>query len=307
MQKVIAVVGPTAVGKTALGIEIARALGGEVISGDSRQVYRGLDIGTGKATLNEMKGVPHHLHDVADPRETFTAVDYVRLGRTSISEVSARGHIPIIVGGSGFYIDTLLGRMTPANVKPDHGFRLQVAGWQLEDLQKELRRLDPKRYDQIDTKNPRRLIRAIEIARVRPVTYHLPPAVSYDVLWLGLTLPLPELKEKIHMRLFARIRDGMLDEAKRLHAGGLSYERMEDLGLEYRYMARHLKGDMSYESMISELEKEIVKYAKRQMTWFRKNKEVRWFTPADFDACVEYVKKEYGARAAVHRPGALRA
>lgn len=278
-MKVIALVGPTAVGKTALGVEIAKAVGGEIISADSRQVYRGLDIGTGKVTREEMQGIPHHLIDVADPNETFTAADFLKLGRTSISEISARGKVPIIVGGTGFYIDTLLGRMTPAAVPPDQAVRDQLSAFSLEKLQRELKHLDPERYATIDIKNRRRLERAIEIARLKPGSWKLEAESLYDILWLGLTLPLPELRKKIHSRLFVRIRDGMLEEARRLHADGLSYERMEDLGLEYRYMARHLTGKLPYDAMVKQLEKEIIAYAKRQMTWFKKNKEIRWFAP----------------------------
>lgn len=290
MQKVIAVVGPTAVGKTALGIALARAVGGEVISADSRQVYRGLDIGTGKATKEEMRGITHHLIDVADPHEIFTAADFVRLGRAAMSNIAARGHIPIIVGGTGFYIDALLGRMTPAMVPPNPTYRRQLTVYSLKELQDELKRINPKRYATIDIKNRRRLERALEIAHAPAVNRRL-STVNYSVLWLGLTLPLPELKEKIHMRLFVRIRDGLIEEVLHLHTQGLSYERMEELGLEYRYMARHLKGDMSYDDMITTLEKEIVAYAKRQMTWFKKNKEIQWFAPDELDGVIEHAKK----------------
>lgn len=290
MQKVVALVGPTAVGKTGLGIAIAEAVQGEVISADSRQVYRGLDLGTGKVTSDEMRGIPHHLIDVADPTEVFSAAEYVRLGRAAISEIAARGHVPVVVGGSGFYIDTLLGRMTPAEVPPDEAFRVQRLGSSLQELQEELQKLNPVRYEQIDTKNPRRLIRAIEIAR-SPKRQTLNTKPSYQVLWLGLTLPLPELKERIHDRLIVRLDAGMLDEAKRLHEGVLSYERMEDLGLEYRYMARHLRGALPYDEMLIQLEQEIAAYAKRQMTWFKKNKEIHWFSPNETGAIIAEVKK----------------
>lgn len=281
LQKVIAIVGPTAVGKTSFGVAVAKAVHGEVISADSRQVYRGLDIGTGKTTKSEMQGVPHHLIDVADPTEVFSASDFVRLGRAAMSDIAARGKVPIVVGGTGFYIDTLLGRMTPAEVPPDKAFRVQSLAFSLEELQQELRTLDPKRYAEIDIKNPRRLIRAIEIASFPKDGPPEPKdgPTEFDVLWIGLTLPLPELRVRIHERLLARLNAGMLDEAKCLHDGGLSYERMEELGLEYRYMARHLTGKLSYDEMLVQLEKEIIAYAKRQMTWFKKNTETRWFAP----------------------------
>ena len=295
MEKVIAIVGPTAVGKTALSIVIAKALGGEIVSADSRQVYCGLDIGTGKATPAEREGVAHHLIDVADPREVFSAADYVRLGRAAISDIAARGHVPIVVGGTGFYIDTLLGRMTLAEVPPDPELRDELGRLNLPELREKMKALDPKRYRQIDIKNRRRLERAIEIASSprdeKCIIYDTP---QYQGRWIGLSLPLPDLAERIRTRLTRRLGIGMLQEAQKLLTEGLSYRRMDELGLEYRYMARHLIGTISYNEMIEQLEKEIVAYAKRQMTWFKKNKEIQWFPPDDFQKCTAYVKEWYG-------------
>lgn len=276
LPTVIAVVGPTAIGKTSLGIALAKKLGGEVISGDSRQVYRGLTIGTGKVTAGEMEGVPHYLIDVADLEVQFTAHEYVHRGREAISDIFSRGKTPIIVGGTGMYIDALVGRIALARVEPNKELRKELEVLPLENLQDKLRELDPERFKTIDTKNPRRLVRAIEIA----MTEHSetePVEPLYNVRWIGLALPREELQKRIVNRLHQRLAEGMLEEAVNLHAHGLSYERMEELGLEYRYMARHLQGRISFDEMIQALELEIYKYSKRQMTWFKKNKEIEWF------------------------------
>jgi tRNA dimethylallyltransferase len=179
--------------------------------------------------------------------------------------------------------------MTPAAVPPDSSLRDELSRLNLAELQEKLKIIDSERYAEIDIKNPRRLIRAIEIARAPKVEPLGIPKVQplYDVLWIGLTLPLPLLKQRIHDRLFARLDAGMLDEARQLNSAGLTWERMEDLGLEYRYIARHLQGKISYDDMLVELEKEIVSYAKRQMTWFKKNKEIVWFKPEEKGKAIE--------------------
>lgn len=289
-EKVVCVVGPTAAGKTAFSIELAKAVDGEVVSADSRQVYRGLDIGTGKVTEAEMHGVPHHMLDVADPQEVFSAADFVRRGREALADIVARGKVPIIAGGTGFYIDALLGRVSLADVPPNPAVRKRLAGYNLGKLQNELQKLDPERYETIDTKNPRRLIRAIEVAHALGKNLHPEHASLYNTLWFGIILPQTKLKERIQARLTARLDAGMLDEAKRLHAEGLAYERMEELGLEYRYMARHLHGDMSFDQMQEQLEREIWKYAKRQMTWFKRNPDIHWLNPSEKEATIARVK-----------------
>ncbi len=293
--KVICIVGPTASGKSALGVLVARAVEGEVISADSRQVYRGLDIGSGKITHSEMGGVPHHLLDVADPKNVFTASDFAREGSSTVHTILSRKHIPIVVGGTGFYIDALLGGVSLPEVPPNEALRLELEKKTLDELQNLLKEKDPERFLTIDIKNPRRLVRAIEIAEALGKNPPPAPESPYNILWIGLALPTNELMGRIRTRLQERINAGMIDEAKRLHDEGLSFERMEHLGLEYRYLARFLTGKLTREQMAVELEKEIVQYAKRQMTWFKKNKNIQWFHPRELETivktCREFVKE----------------
>ncbi len=281
-EKVIAIVGPTAVGKTSLSLDIAEQYRGEVVSADSRQVYQGLTIGSGKILPNEMRGIPHHLIDVVDPRDTYTAAQFVAEGREAIRDIHARGNVPIVVGGTGFYVDALLGRITLPPVPPNEALRNELRALKTEEVAQRLQAIDRDAYARMDTKNPRRLIRAIEIAealgRVPPLVPHTP---LYPTLWIGVTLPKDELARAIKKRLEQRLESGMLEEARQLHEEGLSFERMEELGLEYRFMARYLKGELPYDDMVRDLEKEIVEYAKRQMTWFKKNQDIAWFEPRE--------------------------
>ncbi len=282
-SRVIAVVGPTASGKSALAVEIARLVGGEVVSVDSRQVYTGLDIGTGKVTKSEMRGVPHHLLDVANPKRAMSVVQYERLATHAIRDILKRGKVPIICGGTGLYIDAVLTSTSFPAVPPNAKLRKELEKLSAKKLFKKLKKLDHVRAETIDAKNPRRLIRAIEIAKAlgcvpvsSPVTEH------YDTLHIGLTLPKEQLEERIHTRLLARMKRGMVAEACRLHEQGLSWKRMDSLGLEYRFLAQFLQKKITKEEMTELLNIAIRQYAKRQMVWFKRNKNIKWFQPADF-------------------------
>jgi len=274
MQKIIAVVGPTASGKSSLGIYLAQKLGGEIISADSRQVYKGLDIGTGKVTKKEMAGVPHHLLSVASPKKQFTVDNFVRLAERSHSNILQNDRMTIVVGGTGLYADMLLGRMSYPNVPPDNKLREQLERRTAKQLLAQLQRLDPRRAANIEPNHKRRLIRAIEIAKAIGKSPLPQSEQKYDVLWLGLNPK--KLKKNIRMRLFARIRAGMIAEAKRLHKQGLSYKRMAELGLEYHYLALLLQNKITKQEFEVQLERAIGQYTKRQMRWFKRNKDVRW-------------------------------
>lgn len=276
-KKVIVVVGPTASGKSAYAVKLAKKIGGEIISADSRQVYKGLDIGTGKITNKEMQGVPHHLLDVVSPKKVFTAQQFVEKARNAIDDIFARGKTPIICGGTGFYIDALLGRMPLPNVPPNPELRKKLASKSAPQLFKILQKLDPRRAKKIDAQNPVRLVRAIEIAtKLGKVPVPKPEVLPYAVEWIGLNPADEVLKEKIAKRLSARMNDGMVAEAKNLHTKGLSWRRMHELGLEYRYLALFLQKKISKEQMSAELEKRIWDYARRQRMYWKRNKDIVW-------------------------------
>lgn len=282
LQKVISIVGPTASGKTSLSVEIARLIGGEIISADSRQTYRGLDLGSGKVTKKEMKGVPHYLLDVANPKRALSVVQYEKLATRAIRDILKRGKVPIICGGTGFYVDAVLTNLSFPKVPANEKFRRELEKLSTSELYEKLKKVDPIRAENIDPRNARRIIRAIEIAEALGAVPQLNEATErYHTLTIGLTLPKEELYQRIHDRLLARMKRGMVAEAKRLHSQGLSWRRMESLGLEYRFMAQFLQDKLSKEKMIADLETAIRQFSKRQMVWFKRNKNIHWFHPTE--------------------------
>ena len=281
-QKLLVLVGPTSSGKSALAVALAKKFNCEIISADSRQVYRGLNIGTGKITKREMRGVPHHLLDVASPKKAFTAQDFTKKGREAIADIIGRGKLPILTGGTGFYIDALVGRIVLPEVPANPAFRRLHNKSTVGLLFCMLEKVDPERAKTIDPHNKVRLIRALEIAHtLGKVPLPTKDAPAYDTVWVGIAPPKDALDKKIHARLLSRMRQGMIAEAKRLYAGGLSYKRMNELGLEYRALARFLQGEITQKEMVAQLEVDIRKYAKRQLTYWRRNKAIRWFIPTE--------------------------
>lgn len=271
------VLGPTASGKSDLAVKLAKTFNGEVISADSRQVYRGLDIGTGKITKKEMAGVPHHCLDIASPKKNFDVVQWKEKADKAVHDIIKRGKLPIVCGGTGLYIKALVENITYPDVAPDWKLRAKLEKKTTEQLFAMLKKLDPARAQTIDPHNPRRLIRAIEIVK------HTGKAVPeknaeplYSALLLGVKKSDTELKKRIHARLRARMKKGMVAEAKKLHDNGVSWKRMNELGLEYRYLALHLQGKITKQEMIDELDTKIGQYAKRQMTWFRAMLGIAW-------------------------------
>ncbi|MDP2629917.1 MAG: tRNA (adenosine(37)-N6)-dimethylallyltransferase MiaA, partial [Candidatus Uhrbacteria bacterium] len=239
--KIIVLVGPTASGKSDLAVRLAKKYGGEVISADSRQVYRGLDIGTGKITKKEMRGIRHHLLDVASAKRVFTVENFQKLGAHEITDIGKRGKLPMICGGTGFYISALVDGLVLPEVSPNFSLRKKLAKKSTEQLFALLKKLDPRRARTIDHRNPRRLIRAIEIATALGKVPRVSRRQAYDPLFIGISVSKEELRGRIHKRLLARMGQGMVTEAKQLHQKGVSWKRMEEFGLEYRYLARYLQ------------------------------------------------------------------
>jgi len=228
--KVIAIVGPTASGKTALSIALAKKFSGEVVSADSRQVYIGMDIGTGKVTREEMVGIPHHLIDIADPVTVYTGADFVRDAHEAITAIHGRTHLPIVAGGTFFYIDLLRGKLQPAPVEPNEDFRNSLAHFKDDELFAQLQDKDPKRAAAVDPFNRRRLVRALEVIEaLGSVPEQKPVESPYDWLIVGVEVNGAPLHDKIRERLLARLETGMVKEVETLHSQGVSYERLDDL------------------------------------------------------------------------------
>ncbi|MCF7835941.1 MAG: tRNA (adenosine(37)-N6)-dimethylallyltransferase MiaA [Candidatus Marinimicrobia bacterium] len=274
--KIIIVLGPTASGKSDLAVDIACEFGNmEIISADSRQVYKGMDIGSGKITKKEMKNIPHHLLDVVTPaKKIFTAGDFKKLSQKAIDEILDKGKTPIVCGGTGFYIHALFNEFDTTGIEPDWKLREKLEKKNTDELFKILKKLDSKRAKNIDAKNKRRLIRAIEVLKSKnKFKFTLPQDVkdvNYDVLYLGIKREHKNLRKLIHNRLLRRFDEGMIAEVKRLHKKGVSWKKLDDFGLEYRFISRYLRKIITKEEMIDQLETAIVQFSKRQMTWFKK-------------------------------------
>ena len=275
--KVLAIVGPTASGKTSLSIELAKQFNGEVISVDSRQVYRGMDLGTGKVTTKEMQGIPHHLLDIADPTTVYTGADFKRDGEVVLSDIITRRKLPIIAGGTFFYLELLRGTMSVAPVPPDPELRAVLETKSIVELQRQLVAMDITHSAVIDTSNRRRLIRAIEIINTVGVLPLVEPIPSpYDWLTIGIEVPADILAGRIHERILQRIDQGMIEEVATLHQEGVAWERLDSFGLEYRYIARYLQKTITKETMIEELSTKTRQFAKRQRTWLKRDKSIIW-------------------------------
>jgi len=277
--RIMAIVGPTASGKSDLAIKLAQKFDGEIISADSRQVYRGMDIGTGKVSKKEQRLAPHHLLDIANPKNIFTVAQFQKLAQQAIKDILKRNKLPILVGGTGQYIDTLIHNFNLPEVPPDYKLRAKLEKQTTEQLFKRLQKLDPQRAQNIDQHNPRRLIRALEIissiGKVPPLnTSPVSPNTKYNVLWLGLNPK--DLQKRITRRLIQRFHQGMIAEVKKLRKSGVSWKRLYDLGLEYRWISLYLQDKITLQEMKDNLYRAIVQYSKRQMTWFKRNKEIHW-------------------------------
>lgn len=270
----VSVVGTTASGKSGLGIDLAEHFGGEVISADSRQVYRGLDLGTGKVTKEEIRGVPHHLLDIIDPGTPFSMAEYQSLAYNAIDDVIARGKLPFLVGGTGLYARAVTAGYRLVDVLPDEEFRREMEKKSRSEL---VQMIAPYGVDVSDPQiSQRRLIRILEKLRAgAPAENESHP--RYHVLQLGLTFERDVLNRRIEERLDMRIKDGMIEEVQGLLANGVSPDFLEMLGLEYRYTYRYIAGQYpSFEAYREQLLTEIRRFAKRQQTWFRRDNDIVW-------------------------------
>lgn len=263
----LVILGATASGKTRLGVQLAQRLDGEIISADSRQVYRGMDIGTGK-DLHEYQGVPYHLIDVAPPGHEFNLFQFQRLFLHSFAEISARGKLPVLVGGSGMYLDCVLRGYRLTEVPENEALRRELAPLSMEELTKRLTRATPRLHNSTDLTERSRLVRAIEIAEHTGGGEEPWPAL--EPFTIGIRWERAQLRERITQRLKERLDAGMVEEVRRLHEAGTPWEKFEFYGLEYRYVARHLKGELSRDDMFQKLNSAIHDFAKKQENWFKR-------------------------------------
>ncbi len=311
-SKLLVILGPTSTGKTDLALQLASKFQGELVSVDSRQVYVGLDIGTGKLPVKlridngqwtikkgkkfwEMNGVKVWMYDVVDPKKQYTVYDYVKDTGRVINDIWKREKLPIVVGGTGFYLKALLEGLPNLAIPVDKNLRKKLEKFSKEQLQKKLQQISPDKWGSLnesDRQNPRRLIRAIEIAVKTKADNEVDKNLTIvnflstanrdkpqkNILKIGLTTSREVLYQRIDERVMSRIDQGMIDEARRLHSSGLSLKRMRQLGLEYGILADYLENKIrNKEELIKLLQGKIHGYARRQITWFKKEKEVFWF------------------------------
>ncbi|MFQ5960594.1 MAG: tRNA (adenosine(37)-N6)-dimethylallyltransferase MiaA [Candidatus Methylomirabilales bacterium] len=286
----VAIVGPTTAGKSAIAVELAKKVEGEIVALDSMQVYRLLDIGTAKPTSGEQQGIPHHLMDVVDPAEPFTAADYGRLARQALKEIHSRGHLPLVVGGSGLYLRALRGEIFSGprevtSIRVRLGQEVERDG--PEVLHARLKRLDPSTAVRIHPRDSFRLIRALEIIEVTGKRVsdlweaHRKGVVQPSVLFLGLRRDRTTLYQRINDRVDRMFASGLVAEVEQLLEAGYPSTLKPFRGHNYRHIAAFLLGEMNLEEAVKRTKQETRHYAKRQMTWFRQEKEIRWFDLTD--------------------------
>ncbi|MDI2588474.1 tRNA (adenosine(37)-N6)-dimethylallyltransferase MiaA [Psychrobacillus sp. NEAU-3TGS] len=281
---VLAIVGPTAVGKTALSIELAKTFNGEIINGDSMQIYRELSIGTAKITEEEMEGVPHHLLDIKDPTESFSVAEYQKIVREKIEEIAARGKLPIIVGGTGLYIQSVLYdfRFTE-QPKIDASLQKELEKLPSDELFNRLRKLDPEAASEIHPNNIQRVIRAIERVELsgkqkKEIEQDHGQEKVYPHYIIGLTTDREVLYERINKRVELMVEKGLLEEVKKLHEQGIrGVQSIQAIG--YKEIYAYLDGFLTLEEALDNLKQNSRRYAKRQLTYFRNKMDIHWYDP----------------------------
>ena len=302
-NKIIVICGPTASGKTSLGVELAKRINGEIISADSMQVYKEMNIGTAKVTLDEMQGIPHHLIDFVNPSEEYNVSMYRDDALKKIEEIFQRGKTPIIVGGTGLYIDTLINGIEFSEIETDEEYRKQLEKLINEDengkeiLFEELRKIDEESANKIDKNNIRRVIRALEIYKVTGKTKsqidrESVKGTEYNFVVFGINLDREELYERINKRVDVMIVDGLIDEVKNVCSKyKLSKTALQALG--YKEVIEYFNNEISYDEMVEKIKRESRRYAKRQMTWFRHINNIIWLEGNDKESMLDKIISKY--------------
>ncbi|MBE8847370.1 tRNA (adenosine(37)-N6)-dimethylallyltransferase MiaA [Enterococcus durans] len=282
MEKVLVIVGPTAVGKTALSVELAKKFNGEIISGDSLQIYKKLDIGTAKISTSEMSGIPHHLIDVIEPTDNYSVADFQKAGRQMITEITERGHLPIIAGGTGLYIQSLLydyqlgaKEEVVSDVRKKYEELAEKIG--KKQLWEYLKEKDPLAAEKIHWNNQRKVIRALEVFEVTGYSIMTPkekPQCLYEYCMIGLDTDRKLLYQRIDQRVDQMIAAGLVDEARFVYSLG---EIQASQGIGYKELYPYFKGEITLEEAVEQIKQNSRRYAKRQLTWFRNRLKAQWF------------------------------
>ena len=278
-NKVIAIVGATASGKTAYAVELAQKIDGEIISADSRYVYKGLDIGTAKPSIDERKGIPHYMIDIVEPDFNYSAGLYAKQAKECIKDVLSRGKTPIVAGGTGLYIRVLLENYDLPNIEPDYKLRDELAKLSFDELYDILYGLDKESAESVERNDKKKLIRYIEVVKLTGLPLSKARGKKdedeFDIEWIGLNFPREELYERINKRVDLMIDEGLIDETKNLLS---KYGRIPNIvdTIGYREIITYLDGDISLERAKELLKQNTRNYAKRQLTWFRKNENIKW-------------------------------
>ena len=272
-KKLIVILGPTATGKTKLAVKLAGLFNGEIISADSRQVYQGMDIGTGK-DLKEYRRAPYHLIDIASPKKQFTLAEYQKTAYQAIDHILNKNRIPFLVGGTGLYLQSIIEGYQLSESGPDMKLRAKLNNKSLAQLQRLSQKLNFK-LNSSDFNNKRRLTRAIEI-KLNDKNFNQTKCPKYDCLVLGLKYSKDIIDKRIDLRLQQRLKQGLIAEVKKLKKVGLSWKRLEDFGLEYKWISLYLQNKINYDEMVNRLRIAIHQFAKRQLTWFKRMKNIIW-------------------------------
>ncbi len=279
-NKIIVILGPTSSGKSSVAIKLAQKFNGEIISADSRQIYRGMDIGTGKVTKKEQALAKHYMLDIISPKTNFSAAQFKKKAEKIITDILKREKIPIVCGGTGFWIKAIVDDVIYPEVKPDWELRKKLSEKTLEELFSILQKTDPIRAKNIDAKNPARLIRAIEICetlgKVPNNTIHS-SNTNFDFLQIGISLPKEKLHKNIKKRLEQRFAEGIILEVEKLHKENkISWKKMESFGLSYLWIAKFLQKQLPQNELFEKIYQAEKNYAKRQLTWFGKDQRINW-------------------------------
>jgi tRNA dimethylallyltransferase len=298
--KLLVLVGPTAVGKTKLSLEVARMHGCEIISGDSMQVYRGMDIGTAKIPTEEQQGIPHHLIDIIDPDEVFSVAAFQQNAEKLIQTIHAREHLPFIVGGTGLYIESLCYQFQFSEASADEAFRLEQAAY-LEEfgeqaLLEKLRKVDPISAERLHPNNTRRVIRALEILHITGITLSAQLAGQqrqspYELCIIGLTMDRGLLYKRIEQRIDQMLEQGLVEEVQGLLAHGYTQDFVSMQGLGYKEIIRYLQGEYTLNDAVTLLKRDTRHYAKRQLSWFRHMKDIHWVDVTEFTNFSTHLQK----------------